>query len=393
MKKYLEVKDIQNIITEDGTAHLTYDAVEMNDIIHPYSVPGYESLSGRFVGFLERFRPVIPKKTPIVLEIAGKDFSKEEKDIIDKAIWMHYGLDLSEAAGNLKKMRVRMLIYAVMVILSSSLLFVASHISNEVVENYAYILFWFFGYRILTHLVLDYQPIYRDYQWYRRLAALKLCFADENEELPDVESIARETSRYADEADLLTKNERFVEHVLMDGSSVSLGCRIDHAEDVLRPSGAGDLEIVSDEMADYLMSAVPFIKQKPVIGLTVEAGRISESKQTRISSAIRNYLAFLISAQDDERESNKAVSITFAVGLIISTLVLYIFGSNAGLATHEFILVAFWFFADYLLEFTILTRAEIKNQKKALEKLANMDISFEDYMTDSTKVSGNIEME
>lgn len=140
------------------------------------------------------------------------------------------------------------------------------------------------------------------------------------------------------------------------------------------------------------MSVVPFIKQRPVTGLTVEAVSISESKQTRISSVIRNYLAFLISVQDDERESNKAVSITFAIGLIISTLVLYIFGSKAGLATHEFILVAFWFFADFLPEFTILTRAEIKNQKKALEKLANMDITFEDHMSNSTKVSGNTEM-
>ena len=76
-------------------------------------------------------------------------------------------------------------------------------------------------------------------------------------------------------------------------------------------------------------------------------------------------------------KSGERVSVMFALGLMISTLILFVCGNNVQLTVHEFILVAFWFFADYFLEFAILSGKEIKDQKRLLEKLADMDILFD----------------
>lgn len=374
--KYPYKKDIQEKIISDGVAHLTFRVSGMDDLIHPYSVPGYEYLSGKLVGFLDTFRMLLPEKLPIVLEITGKQFADTEREMLDKTIWRHYGLILSEASRNLKKIKWRIFVYVILMILSSSLILLASDATNEVITNYAAVLFWFFGYRVFIHLILDYQPLYKDYQWYRRLSSLKLIFPDDTEQSVDAEQVSKETIHYAREMDVLVSKDRFVKQVLMEDTCVSLGCRVNAVEDVVLPSGVGDMEIISDEMAEYLMSALPFVNQKAVTKLTIEGKAFSEDEQNRISAAFRNYMAFMISEQEAERKSNKGTSIFFTIGLFISTMILLIFGKNAQLTVHEFILVAFWFFADYLLEFAILSRKKIKDQQRVLKKLADMDIIF-----------------
>lgn len=376
MRKYPNINDIQNKVLLDDSVHLTFCAAEMSDIIHPYSVPGYEYLSSGFIEFLDRFKTILPDEMPVVLEITGTQFNDQDKSVIDKAIWMHYGLILSEASRNMKKIKWRIAVYIILMIFSSSLMLLAANVTDEIIANYSAVLFWFFGYRILTHLILDYHPKHKEYKWYRRLSALKLVFSNDTEQPIDAEQISKETVQYTQEMDNLVRKDRFVEQVLMEDACVSLGCQVRAVEDVVLPSGAGDMEIVSSEMVDYLMSALPFVKKKAITRLTIEGDGFTEEEQDRITTAFRNQMAFMISGQEAERKSNKGISFLFALGLFISTVILFVCGNNVQLTVHEFILVAFWFFADYLLEFAILSRKEIIDQKRILEKLADMDILF-----------------
>ncbi|MBQ0059773.1 MAG: hypothetical protein KBS83_07500, partial [Lachnospiraceae bacterium] len=111
MKKYPSVNDMQKMINTEGIVQISFDGENLHDIIHPYSLPGYEYLSGEFVSFLDRFKGIIPPKMPILLKITGREYNDEEKETIDNAIWMHYGLYLSEASSNLKRLSCRILIY------------------------------------------------------------------------------------------------------------------------------------------------------------------------------------------------------------------------------------------------------------------------------------------
>lgn len=378
MNTNLNLKKLKSKIVADGYAHLTFHASGMNDLIHPYSIPGYEYLTGTFVEFLNRFRPIIPRKVPIVLEITGTDFNDAQKNIIDRAIWMHYGLYLSEADINLKKKKIRLLLFLFLMLLSSFFLFLVAGHPNEVVLNYGYILFWFFAYRFFTYLILDCLPIYKEYLWYRHLASLKLFFSDDKIQPFNPSQLSKENARYEQEADYQTRKHLLHDQVFLEESCVSLGCRIEHPEDVLCPSGVADVDIISDELAEYLLSALPFIKKKYITRLEITGSSFSTRDQKRISDAIRNYLSFLISGQETERLDNRNTSILFAAGLILSTIFLYIWGKKVNVAIHELIMVSFWFFADYLLEFLLLSTLEIRSMKKTLEKLANMEIIFPD---------------
>lgn len=376
MRKYPDTHDIKNRIITDGTAHLIFHAASMQDLIHAYSVPDYEYISGDLSAFLDRFRPLIPGKTPIVLEITGSHFDSKEKAIIDNALWVHYGLYLSEAAESLKKLLRRVLLFILLMILSSFFIILVSNIANEVITNYGYLLFWFFASRVLTILLLDCLPVYKEYQWYRQLASLKLIFSDDPDQLSDSRQVADEVSQYAREADRQIIGHRLVNHVFMEDSCVALGCCITQPEDILFPSGAKDIEIVSDELADYLTSALPFIKHEAITKLEIEGHSFTKEEQDRIATAIRNHLAFLIAGQDREKSDNTHTSILFTICLVAATLILYIWGKNVNIAVHEFFLVLFWSFADYLLELILLSRTKIQSQKKTLEKLANMNIVF-----------------
>lgn len=377
-KKYPDIENIQSKITSEGVAHLIYHANDINDIVHVYSVKGYECLSGGFVEFMDRFRTVIPRKVPIILEIKGKHFDDEEKAAIDNAIWTQYGLYLSEVHNNLKSIRLKMALYFILMAISSVFLFWVASSTSEVIANYGYILFWFFGYRVMTHLILDYHPIHREYQWYRRLAAMKLLFSEDGMQELDTQDLLQEVSKYEKEADRQIREHLFVNNVLMDDVGVALGCKITRPDEVLCSSGVDDMEIVSDEMADYLISTLPFIKRKYVTRLEIEGAAFTEDERDRITKAIRNHLGFVISEQDSERITNRKICSLFSVGLFISTMVLYLWGQRMNLAIHEFVILSFWFFADYLLDFLFLTGTQIRAKKKTLEKLAEMEIIFKE---------------
>lgn len=376
MRNHPSLNDIQSNIIKDKIAYLSFHASDIKDVIHEFSIPGYEYLSVGFAEFLDRFKPIIPKKLPLILLISGKTFNRKEKDIIERSIWMHYGLYLSEAAKKLKKILIRMLIYLIFMVLSSLLLYLVASNSNEAITNYGYLLFWFFAYRFLTHLVLDCNPIYKDYLWYRQLASVKLIFSDDENQDFDISQLSKDTKKHKLEADRQTRKHLLENKVFKEDYGISLGCKIVDPQKVLNPSGAGNMEIISDDMADYLLSALPFIKQKVVTKLEIEAKSISDMDKSRLSAAIRNYLAFAITEKESEKKANKGTSFLFAVCLFAATLILSIWGHELNTAFHEFILVIFWFFADYLLEFILLTNISIYSAKKTLVKLANMEIIY-----------------
>ncbi len=361
---------------KENTAHLTFHAKNIDDLINPCSVPGYEYVSVELVAFLERFRSIIPEKTPIVLEITDGSFTADEKKIIDGAIWMHFCLYLAETADQLKNILKRMFIFLIMMILSSACLFWVSDMTNEVVINYGYLLFWFFGYRLVTHLMLDCLPLYASYRWYRRLAAAKLIFKEDTKQVLDTMELSKEAAQHAREADRQIRTHRLVDHVFMEETCVALGCKISQAEECLLPSGAEGVEIISDDLTAYLTEALPFIKQDAVTKLEIEGGPFTEDEKKRITAAIRNQLSFIIADQEDEQKENTNTSIFFTIGLVAATLMLWFLGKGSNKAVHEFIMVLFWFFSDYLLELVLLSRTKLLSEKKVLEKLADMDITY-----------------
>ena len=54
-------------ILDGSIARLVYHAHGAGDILHPFSVAGYEMLNAEFTGWIETLRPLIPRGKPILL--------------------------------------------------------------------------------------------------------------------------------------------------------------------------------------------------------------------------------------------------------------------------------------------------------------------------------------
>ena len=59
-------------------------------------------------------------------------------------------------------------------LLSVLLVLVANHLNNEVLVQYLYLPFWFFGYRVLTFPIFDDLPLLREINICNQLASMAI---------------------------------------------------------------------------------------------------------------------------------------------------------------------------------------------------------------------------
>lgn len=373
-----ETKQSTQLNKQHDVAALTYVTSDLSDIIHPFSEPGYEVLSETFVSFLERNRPVLPGKVPVVLSLTGRDFSAEERTAVDRAMWSHFGLKLTQAKEAWHSCCLRMLVYAVYLVLSSVLLFWVSNIKNELITNLAYMPFWFFGYRLLSRLFLDCYPIRKDFEWYRRLSNVKLVFQQgtETPEVPIGKDLNDEIRGYDFETmDALYKNV-IVKKYLLDNGAFTLSCRVSGLADVLSPNYPEDRPVLSDALGGFLSLAFPFLPEGGSVTLNISGAEFTEKEKEDVRCGIRNYFSLCLADEESEKRNNRRLSLLFSGLLLVSTVLLAFLGSYLDVAGHEFVMVLFWFFGDYLLEFLLLSPIDINSNRKKWKAYADMKVNF-----------------
>ena len=62
---------LRNEYIDQGIATIPCNVNSIEDIISPYSVPGYESLNGSFIEYISGIVDAVPDYCPIVLSIVG----------------------------------------------------------------------------------------------------------------------------------------------------------------------------------------------------------------------------------------------------------------------------------------------------------------------------------
>ena len=85
-------KAVKYYFIDKDVAYITCKVSGLDDIVSHYSVPGYELLNEDFSNYLERIMVHIPEKYPLVLEITGHQFTKDEQTRIEDAIWTQFEL-------------------------------------------------------------------------------------------------------------------------------------------------------------------------------------------------------------------------------------------------------------------------------------------------------------
>lgn len=185
-------KAVRYYFIDKGVAYISCKVTGLDDVICHYSVPGYEILSEDFSNYLERIMEHIPEKYPLVLEITGHKFSPEEQTRIEDAIWTQFELRFGSAQKQQRSSIIRIIWFTVFLVLSVILLMNTQNLAYEM----AWVLFWFFGDRLIEYILLDELDISRKKMHIAQILSMKVVFT---ENYSDDDLSEREAASYRSE--------------------------------------------------------------------------------------------------------------------------------------------------------------------------------------------------
>lgn len=190
-KKIEGERYIKDFYIENDLAFITCNVRRYNDIIDPFSSEGYEWPNKDFVRFVESNAEYIPVEYPIVLEINGKTFTENEKNVIRETIHDYYALKMGDAQLAIGANRWK----AVTLIITGCLLAVGVDLIARFTTRLPFreaviMLFWLFLWEGIDCLILDGRRLREKKTDAAQMANITVSFRDEPEitEFSDVVS-------------------------------------------------------------------------------------------------------------------------------------------------------------------------------------------------------------
>ena len=349
--------------------HLAYKAENIQDIICSYSQKGYETLSDTFLATFDEVIEHFPKSLPIVLEISGCAFTQEEQELIERTIWNHYHIKLSGIRFENKKMWIRMFWFTISFILSGILLFLVDDNTENILVQYAYLPFWFFGYRILIYLLVDLIPQLKRWHQCEKMAAMNVFF-NQN---PINEVPLNEVESYSDQfhknrRDKQSSNiDKMVNYYLIEkDGSACISCTVNGLEDVIRKTSVTGYEMLNTELESYIDQQLPYIPNPDNMKLEFVGYSFTEEEKEVVLRAISSYFSFRTENVRNEYKSSLQRILWFTIFMILATILLFVTEHTVDKASLEFITMIFWFFGDYLIDYVLLGYTEARRNLKRM---------------------------
>ncbi|MCR5627296.1 MAG: hypothetical protein K6F99_08250 [Lachnospiraceae bacterium] len=177
-KSYLN-RRLEKDVMEDGIAYIPVKVESINDIISRFSVRGLESLNSEFMDYIMDYIDFIPSEFPVVLEIHGPEFSRDEKKVIIDTVQadMDYllGRKQEEIAGKRKKF-IYMLIGT---IVSGTIFSFVQRWLWEMPLEFFYVVFWLFADAFVRYIFIEKTDYNEEKIRYGRLASMKVEFVEQ----------------------------------------------------------------------------------------------------------------------------------------------------------------------------------------------------------------------
>ena len=370
----------EHYLISNGMVHLGYRADSIDDIVCHYSAKGYETLSSEFLATFDEIVPHIPEKMPVALEISGCSFSEDEKSVIERTIWNHYHIKLSGIKQENKSTFIKMCWFTLSFILSGILLFLVDDNTENILVQYAYLPFWFFGYRVLIYLILDLIPQFKNLHTYEQLAGAKVFFSGIS---PINDVPVDKAEDYSAEFDSNVKNKEASDYDSMvnyylieeDGSAV-ISCVATGVDDVIRKTSVTGYEMLNTELEEYIDQQLPYIPEDGDTRLEFTGGEFSDDEEKTVLRAVTNYYAFRVENAKKEYRGSIHRIVWFLILMAAATVLLFCTEHTVDKATLEFITMIFWLIGDYLIEFVLLGFTEAKANLKRISRLAETEVQI-----------------
>ena len=94
--KFNYAKFVRRHYMEKGEAYISVNVNSIDDIISNYSIKDYEWVNPEFIEYIENCAYYIPVEEAIVIDIMGAKFTEEEREIIERVLKDHFGLQLGD---------------------------------------------------------------------------------------------------------------------------------------------------------------------------------------------------------------------------------------------------------------------------------------------------------
>lgn len=162
----------------NNTAVIPCRVTDYYDIIYPFSVEGYETVSPEFMGYITDMLRFIPAEYPVILDIKGCSFTDEQKERISLTLKTDalYELGAIEKEGKITKNK---LIYMLCGLLGmGALLSVMNLVITGMPREFLYIIFWFFADFIISYVLWDHREYRNELIQAGRLASLEVRFSN-----------------------------------------------------------------------------------------------------------------------------------------------------------------------------------------------------------------------
>lgn len=153
-KQYFDLsKAIDKSYIDNGVGRLAVKISHYNDVISRYAGEGYECLNYDFYSYLDRNIRYIPDDVPILLQVYGCKFTKEQKETIVENIREHYQYVLGEVIEDNNNMIRKNVIFLALAVIFL-ILFIISE-NNEMISSFVNLVFWFYGSSVVTFFAVD----------------------------------------------------------------------------------------------------------------------------------------------------------------------------------------------------------------------------------------------
>ena len=170
---------LQKDVIRNGTAYLAYKVGGLDDILSKFSIKGVESLDGEFRDELLNFADCIPQEYPLVLEIHGPRFTKDEKEMITEAVISDADYMLGKTEAENRHHRKVFWGMVAGTVGSGILLGVIKNFIDEVPLEFFYVLFWLFADALVLYLFIEFGDYKNEKIRAARIASMKVEFVEE----------------------------------------------------------------------------------------------------------------------------------------------------------------------------------------------------------------------
>lgn len=194
-KKSVDVgKFVKDFYVEHGLAYISCNVSGYYDIIDRYSVKGYEWVDESFARFVEENAIYIPPEYPIVLEICGHRFTREQQASIEATILDYYALKMGDVQMSIQSNNRRIVFLIGLMVVFAVIMYLVSLFPGlpKPLSEAIFVLFWMALWDAAEFFFLDGRDLREDKLEAAQLASMKVTFYEKFEDGPAEPEVVQE---------------------------------------------------------------------------------------------------------------------------------------------------------------------------------------------------------